>query len=321
MAQYGIPYMGSKQSIADKIISVFPKAENFYDLFGGGFSITHAMLLNRAKDFKAFYFNEIKSDIVYLIKRAVNGDFSYDKFKPPFISRDEFFKKLDDPYIRVCWSFGNNQKTYLFSKEIEPYKKSMHNAIVFNEFDELARKVFNHSSFRDGYSIRDKRISLRNRIEFFSLNGVPDFLRCFLKPQQLERLQQLEMLQQLERLERLEQLQRLERLLQLLQLQRLPKFSKVNFSSVSYEKVKIKPNSVIYCDIPYKGTQDYGQDFNREKFFDWCLTQTCPVFVSEYSIEDPRFEQVRLIYKTARFSNSKETKKNMPERIYRCLNG
>ena len=34
--KYGIPYTGSKNSIAEKIISVLPPAEHFYDLFGGG---------------------------------------------------------------------------------------------------------------------------------------------------------------------------------------------------------------------------------------------------------------------------------------------
>jgi len=48
---YGMPYMGSKQLIADKIISIFPKADNFYDLFGGGFSITQAMLVRRPRGY------------------------------------------------------------------------------------------------------------------------------------------------------------------------------------------------------------------------------------------------------------------------------
>ena len=33
---YGLPYMGSKNKIAEDIISLFPAAENFYDLFAGG---------------------------------------------------------------------------------------------------------------------------------------------------------------------------------------------------------------------------------------------------------------------------------------------
>lgn len=38
---YGLPYLGSKSKIANDIISLFPPAENFYDLFAGGCAITH----------------------------------------------------------------------------------------------------------------------------------------------------------------------------------------------------------------------------------------------------------------------------------------
>jgi hypothetical protein len=59
MANYGIPYMGSKGSIAHKVAAVLPKkADNFYDLFGGGFSMTHYMLLHRRDSYKHFHFNE-----------------------------------------------------------------------------------------------------------------------------------------------------------------------------------------------------------------------------------------------------------------------
>ena len=37
---YGIPYMGSKQKLVDKIVPFImrrhPDADSFYDLFGGG---------------------------------------------------------------------------------------------------------------------------------------------------------------------------------------------------------------------------------------------------------------------------------------------
>lgn len=33
---YGLPYKGSKNRIAEKIISVLPSADYFIDLFGGG---------------------------------------------------------------------------------------------------------------------------------------------------------------------------------------------------------------------------------------------------------------------------------------------
>ena len=133
--------MGSKAKIAESIAMVFPKADHFYDLFGGGFSMTHCMMVTKSHRFNNFHYNEIKADIVDLVKRAIAGEFNYDRFKPEWISREDFFRRLDDPYIRVCWSFGNNQKTYLFGKQVEQYKRSMHQAVIWDEFNDLAKSV------------------------------------------------------------------------------------------------------------------------------------------------------------------------------------
>ena len=103
---YGIPYMGSKSTVAASIALNFPEAENFYDLFGGGFSMTHYLLKHKRHKFKNFYFNEIEKSVVQLIKDSIAGKYNYDVYTPEWISRDEFFKRKDsDPYVRVCWPF------------------------------------------------------------------------------------------------------------------------------------------------------------------------------------------------------------------------
>lgn len=310
MAKYGIPYMGSKDKICEDIIRIMPPATHFYDLFGGGFSITHSMHVNRPKAFKHFHFNEIKKDIVELIKKAIAGEFNYNVFKPKWVSREEFLKNITDPYIRICWSFGNNQKNYLFGPEIEHYKKSMHNAIVFNDFDDLANKVFGHDGFEDGYDIMQRRLFLRSRIEFFRKNGIPNFLHKFLNErqlQQLERLQQLQLLEQLLRLERLQQLHQLE------QLQRLERLS---FTSVSYNEVPIENDAVIYCDPPYQGTAEYGIKFDHKKFLDWADSISQPVFISEYKIHDKRFRPVKRVKKRSMLTKEKHKTQTMSEHIY-----
>ena len=78
---------------------------------------------------------------------------------------------------------------------------------------------------------------------------------------------------ELQRLERLEQLESLEQL---------------ELTNLSYEKVKIEPNAVIYCDIPYKGTETYqeGQGFDYDNFYEWAMNQDNYVFVSEYNMPD-----------------------------------
>ncbi len=261
MANYGIPYMGSKDSLIHKIAPLFPKAENFYDLFGGGFSVSHFMLLHKSNNYRRFFYNEIKSDIVQLVRDAIDGKFNYDVFKPEWISREDFAKNKDHcAYTRCIWSFGNNQKGYLFGAENELNKKSLHNAVVFNQFDPLAIKLLRRSSFPAHLSIRGRRLACRSII-------------CQRKGelQQLERLERLQQLEQLERLERLQQLERLERL------------ERLELSSRDYGAVPILPNSVIYCDPPYKGTAEYLGSFDHEKFWDWVRKQNEPVFVSEYS--------------------------------------
>ena len=290
MAKYGLPYQGSKDKIAEQLIKCFPKSDNFYDLFGGGFSITHCMLNNRYDDYKQFHFNEIRSGICDLIKNAIAGKYNYNIFKPKFIDREEFIKNKEKcAYTKILWSFGNNGKDYLFAEEIESYKKSLHNAVVFNEFDSNAKTILGIDSFFENQSIKERRLFVRRKV--FSDNKIKD--------NNISRgdLQQLE---QLERLERLHQLERLERLY---------------FTSTSYENIKIKENSVIYCDIPYKGTSDYGFIFNHKKFFDWANNLKEPVFISEYNIDDNRFKKVFEIDKRALISanGSGDIKK---ERVY-----
>jgi site-specific DNA-adenine methylase len=304
--------MGSKGSICDKLIPIFPKADHFYDLFGGGFSVTHAMLKHRPHDYKHFHFNEIKTPVVDLIKDALAGKYSYANFKPPWVSREEFrAKKATCGYTACIWSFGNNQRHYLFGADIEPYKKSMHQAVVFGEFDDLARQALGIDHWPTD-DIKDRRLYFRRKIEWYRVNGLPDFLMPFLSPKQLQQLEQLLQLEQLERLQQLLQLEQLERLQQLEQLQQL---ERLNFYSKDYREIEILPNSVVYCDIPYKGTADYGQSFDHAAFHDWAASCPEPVYFSEYACQDPRFELVFEVEKRSMLSAKKSNKKNM-ERVF-----
>jgi len=307
MSDYGIPYMGSKDKIAPSICMMLPKATHFYDLFGGGFSMTHCMLERFPHKYSNFHYNEIKSDVVDLVKRAISGEFNYDVFKPAWVSREYFFAKKDsDAYIRCLWSFGNNQRTYLFGG-IEAYKRSSHQAVVFDEFDEAAIKVLGFDRWpKVVKTIKHRRLYWRQKVAFNS-NGMK---RGDLEQlQQLERLQQLQQLQQLERLEQLQQLEQLERLERLEQLQRL------SFYAKSYDEINILPNSVVYCDIPYEDTSDYGK-FDRKKFLDWAASRDFPVYISEYNISDNRFKNVYSIDKRSMLEGSLKGNRNKSEKLY-----
>ena len=119
--KYGLPYQGSKSKLAERIVALLPPATHLYDVFAGGCAITHAALLSGK--FKEVHANDI-TDSVTLFEDALNGKYENES---RWISREDFFRLKDsDPYVRIVWSFGNNQQTYLYSKEIEPYKKAVH---------------------------------------------------------------------------------------------------------------------------------------------------------------------------------------------------
>lgn len=86
--------------------------------------MTHAALLSGK--FKEVHANDI-TDSVKLFEDALNGKYENES---RWISREDFFRLKDsDPYVRIVWSFGNNQRNYLYSREIEPYKKAVHEMI------------------------------------------------------------------------------------------------------------------------------------------------------------------------------------------------
>lgn len=149
---YGLPYMGSKSTIAYKIIDYLPKAENFYDLFCGGCSITHCAMLS--KKWKNIIFNDIDKGMPQLFLDAIRGKY---KKENRWISREDFERLKDNAYIRCVWSFGNKGTNYLYGKDIEPYKKAYWYAVMFcaigdeevdgkpySEIVEIARNYINH---------------------------------------------------------------------------------------------------------------------------------------------------------------------------------
>lgn len=122
MSKYGMPYKGSKDKIAEKIISVLPEADCFVDLFGGGGAISHCAAMSGK--YKKVIYNEFEPLVYKGLKMAVNGEFSNEN---RWISRKVFFKLKDsDPYVAMCFSFGNDLKSYAYSPEIERFKKHLH---------------------------------------------------------------------------------------------------------------------------------------------------------------------------------------------------
>ena len=134
MKRYGIPYKGSKNSIARKIVSFLPPADVLIDICAGGCAITHAALEiceGLAPKWERIIANDICEMPLKLFKGAICGEYADEK---RWIDRETFQKLKDvDPYVRYCWSFGNNGTNYLYAQEIEPWKKALHYARVFGD--------------------------------------------------------------------------------------------------------------------------------------------------------------------------------------------
>lgn len=73
--------------------------------------------------------------------------------------------------------------------------------------------------------------------------------------------------------------------------------SNISITSVSYDEIVLPdPNeTVIICDPPYRDTQGYQVEFDNDKFEQWCIDRAregYEVFVCEYNIENPAFEEI-----------------------------
>lgn len=271
---WGVPYKGSKSQIVDRLIEVIPYkgVDNFYDLFAGGCAVTHKMLLEGR--YRHCYANDIDGRALRLFRDGMDGKYA---LETRWVSREDFFKLKDtDPYISCCWSFGNNQRDYLYSKAIEPYKKACHYAIIYGDFS-LLRGLYPSVSEVCKEALREVMGWRKRRIKFRSA------IRECLKSCSNGSFASLYTSCDADRLESLERLERLQ-----------------SFQSykVDYREVEIQPNSVIYADIPYFSTNAYGknssiaQPFNHGEFYDWCCKQKELVLISEYYMPADRFTEV-----------------------------
>ena len=274
--KYGMPYQGSKSAIAENIIEALPAATHLYDVMGGGGAITHCAALSGK--WNTVHYNEIDSVIVKGFKMALNGEFANED---RFITREDFFRLKDtDPYARICFSFGNDCRSYCYSKQIEEYKKAMHEAIVKSNY--LPYENMTGLSLREMYgkTTHEKRLLMRRIAKDLHKKqhskNIPDMQENIVTAHHISALERMQSLERLERLERLEQFGKIE----------------VDISQGDYRDLQIPSDSVIYCDIPYKNTKKYFIEFDYEAFWEWVHRQTAQVYVSSYTLDRPDVQLV-----------------------------
>lgn len=72
-------------------------------------------------------------------------------------------------------------------------------------------------------------------------------------------------------------------------VKQMPLLLGVEFKECSYLELEIPPQSIIYCDPPYANTTKYKDDFDHDKFWQWCREKCAEghqVFISEYNAPD-----------------------------------
>ena len=180
----GLPYQGSKKKISKKIVEIikqnFGTEKPVYDIFGGGGAITAECLMNGLE----VHYNDLDETVTSMFQKVVSEDRDY--LKTLIISREEFFKirekenkTIDDELKLLVNSFGNDRKTYLYSKEFSDLKYNLAIEIIKN-----------HDTF-DGYKKTD---TYKNAYRPFDIG----------KEKKNQVLQQLNRLHQLQRLQQLE---------------------------------------------------------------------------------------------------------------------
>lgn len=385
---YGIPYKGSKNKIAKQIVDLLPGKTNFYDLFCGGCAVTHAALLSGK--WQNYTINDIDPLMPEMFLKALNGDYRKER---RWISREKFHAaKTTDPYIKTCWSFGNNGKNYLYSKEIEPWKRALHYAQIFKdnsilksfgidsdgskediqqhekEYKEKYIKWYIKTYFNADLNFEKMKENLEEKIEkskeelrlylcealrksglkqsdvdrklgnqmsghyfgksqwqfpkrdqyikmqeflplpepYESIYGMQELFENIRNLEKLPSLNNLHRLQNISNLERLNSLEAVTRLKRIQNLQNIQGNNKLSAFTLSYDEIKIKPDSVIYCDIPYKDTDEYTCGaFDHDKFYNWARKQKELCVISSYEMpedftEVARWERTSLLSSTSR---------------------
>ena len=187
----GLPYKGSKNTIAEDLVKCLPRGKKLLDACCGGGAVLMAAAMSRR--WEKVVGNDLNPATIALLDAVLihKGQIEYEH--PPVCTRQDFFNSLQriangdftiqDCVNKYCASFGNNGQTYLWNEDIEKVKTNVE--------DMLCNTTLNK-----------RRLAFRKFIAFL-INE---------KQFDLSKLENIQQLQNLERLQRLERLERLERL-------------------------------------------------------------------------------------------------------------
>ena len=252
---YGICYMGSKNALAERIVALLPSASHLIDVFAGGCAITHRAM--KSEKWQHVHANDINEMIVGAFRRAINGEFIGER---RWASHEEFNRvQGEDAYATVSLCIGGNTGSYAYYPANEDLKRAIHYAIFFGD----------HKPF----------FKLTG-IDLTPVLTIPDLRERYLTAKHLSK-------ENGKRID-LEPFERLNRLNSLATAFTNEEKKRLTIGSVDFSEVEIPSDSVVFCDPPYRESGGYSKakGFNHDRFYDWALRQTVPVFISEYAMPE-----------------------------------
>ena len=252
---YGICYMGSKNALAERIVALLPSASHLIDVFSGGCAITHCAM--KSGKWQHVHANDLNELIVGAFRRAINGEFIGER---RWVSHEEFNRVRDtDAYAAICFSFGGNMRSYAYNHKNEELKRAIHSAIFFGD----------HEPFR-----------ALTGIDLTPVQTIPDLRERYLTAKHLSR--------ENGKIMKVRHFDSINRLNFLATAFTNEEKHRLTIGSVDFAEVDIPSDSVVYCDPPYRESGGYSKakGFNHDRFYDWALRQTVPVYVSEYAMPE-----------------------------------
>lgn len=264
---YGFPYQGSKSKIAKEIINILPANDYLVDLFAGGCAITHCGMLS--KKWKYFIANDITCS-AKAFEAVINHTTNIDFENPQLITREKFKEIAGD---------NDNVDNFLLSI-IWSFGNDRRTYIYGEDIEQLKNSIF---------------LMIYGKTSKIRFNNYKLFLKENSKNKDIHRLQSIENLNRIEKLNRIRN------------IADIHQNNLITYQN-DYRDITIPANSTIYCDIPYYSTEGYTNiDFNHNEFYDWCLQQKQPVFISEYSMPDD-FVEIYSINHKSTFSATNNNK-------------
>ena len=265
---YGLPYQGSKNVIAERILKCLPSGTNFVDCCCGGGAILQAAV--ESGKYKTVTGYDINKSIIGLLKAVMvdGGCIDYEHFQ--MVTKDKFYEArdrnatLEDWLIRYTCSFGFKGTEYLWGESRMKWKTLTHNAVALP-------------------TVEERRNALRDLLTLIAKDKPDDA--------ELKNMCHIDQLTNLNRIREVE-----------MAMQSMKTKTKLQVFCKSMFDIPFENFDVIYFDPPYSGTTPYNRSQFSQIMFKTLLKVLTDsgklVFVSEYNQPCEGFTEIASFQKT-----------------------